>query len=80
MTEKGHSCWRKEQHAKNCFDETTKLQPITIHVRFYGIKCCLYCIKLYAIIIKYSMHSKSISPSSDQTSVCTSLHLNNESS
>lgn len=38
MTEKGHSCWREEQHAKNCFDETTKLQPITIHVRFYGIK------------------------------------------
>lgn len=77
MTEKGHSCWRKKQHTKNCFDETTKLQPITIHVRFYGIKCCLYCIKFYAIIIKYFiMHSKSISPSD----VCTSLQLNNKSS
>lgn len=36
MTEKGHSCWRKEQHAQFFFDETTKLQPITIRVRFYG--------------------------------------------
>lgn len=77
MTEKGHNCWRNEQHAENYFEETTKLQPIKIRVRFYGIKFCLHCIKFYAIIfIYFIMHSKSIS----LLDVCTSLHLNNESS